>query len=185
MGDYLTPEIGKVIPQLAQTCEDLVRQDLIRCLTSKTQEWCEGDPELAEKILEGKKTLPGCVKYVLEKAAALLTKKVEAMPKDEINALPTQTINGNRASLAGGMVDDETVYGWARDYYYKEEAPNNASNTSKTTNKKSTGRTRQKKETPSPAAPSSAKDETGEPQASDNQAPEQMTLMGAATGAAA
>jgi len=52
--EYMTPEIGKVIPMLMQTCDDLTRNALIRGLTQKTQEWVEGDPELADIILEGK-----------------------------------------------------------------------------------------------------------------------------------
>jgi hypothetical protein len=119
MNGYLTPEIGQAVAQLAQTCDDLTRQVLIRELTKKTQEWCQGDPELADVILEGKKSLEGCVKYVLEQAAAIVAKSVAAMPKEEVDMLPTQTINGKKATMAGGCVAAEQAFQWAQDYYYK------------------------------------------------------------------
>jgi len=71
---YITPEIGKVIPMLSQTCDELTRQALIRGLTEKTKEWTLGDPELADILLEGKKTLEECVRYVTEKAACVIAK---------------------------------------------------------------------------------------------------------------
>lgn len=188
MSDYLTPGIGRVIPLLTQNCEELVRQDLIRCLTQKTQEWCEGDPELAETILEGKKTLSGCVKYVLEQAAAFIAKNVAAMPKEELDALPTQDIGGRKATMAGGMVSDEKAYEWARDYYYKtKETTVNAGNTSKkgtgkTPGKKDSQKGEQKKNTSGSGISSTAAQ--AQVQDTDDK-PEQMTLLGAAEKSAA
>lgn len=119
MNGYLTPEIGKAVAQLAESCDSLTRQVLIRALTQQTQEWCEGDPELAETILDGKKTLEGCVKYVLEQAALVVAKSVAAMPKQELDALPVQMIGGKKATMAGGVVGADQAFGWAKDYYYK------------------------------------------------------------------
>lgn len=119
MDGYLTPEIEKAVVQLAQTCDDLTRQVLIRELTRKTQEWCKGDPELAEILLEGKKSLESCVKYVLEQAARVVAKNVSAMPKVDLDTLPTQMIDGKKATMAGNAVSAEQAFQWARDYYYK------------------------------------------------------------------
>jgi len=77
--EFMTPEIGKVIPMLTQSCDDLTRQALIKGLTQKTQEWVEGDPELADILLEGKKTLEECVRYVTEKAACVVAKNINSM----------------------------------------------------------------------------------------------------------
>lgn len=189
MNDYLTPGIGKVIPLLAQNCEELVRQELIRCLTQKTQEWCEGDPELAETILDGKKTLSGCVRYVLEQAAAYIAKNVAAMPKEEFDALPTQDIGGRKATMAGGMVSDEKAYEWARDYYYKaKETTVNAGNTNKkgtgkTSGKKDSQKGEQKKNTSDSGI--SSTDAAKEKAQNTDDKPEQMTLLGAAEKSAA
>lgn len=118
MSGYLTQEIAQVIPMLTQSCEDLIRQELIRALTVKTQEWCEGDPELAELILDKKKSLEGCVRYVMGKAAEFIAKTVSAMTQEEVDALPKQTINGRTATMAGGAVGEDKAYEWAKDYYY-------------------------------------------------------------------
>ena len=184
MNDYLTPDIAKVIPLLAQTRDVLIKQDLISALTQKTQEWCEGDPELAEAILDGKKSLEGCVKYVMEQAAATISKNVAAMPQAEIDALPSQIINGQRAFMAGGTIGDDEAYNWARDYYYKpKETKLNVGNATKAPAKKTTG-TGAKGNSASKAAPREKKDDgtpiTVAPQAATESKPEQMMLLGAA-----
>ncbi len=148
MSGYLTPEIEKVIPMLSQTCDDLIRQELIRALTAKTQEWCEGDPELAELILEKKKSLEGCVRYVMGKAAEFIAKNISAMSEEEIKALPKQTINGQTASMAGGVVGDDQAYEWAKEYYYNvkesdqdaSKAKATAADTIKKNDKKAAGK---------------------------------------------
>lgn len=71
MPDYLSPSIGMILPQLEQTCNDLIRQSLVRALTDYTKQLCEFDPELADILLEGTKTLLRCVCYVIEKAQRL------------------------------------------------------------------------------------------------------------------
>ncbi len=74
--EYMTPEIGSVVAMLTQSCNDLTRQDLIRGITAKTQEWVQGDPELADILLENNKTLEGCVRYVTEKAAFVISPRI-------------------------------------------------------------------------------------------------------------
>lgn len=188
MNDYLTPEIGKVIPFLAQTCDELVRQELIRALTAKSQEWCEGDPELADVILEGKKTLEGCVKYVLEQAATYLAKVVSAMPDEEVKMLPTKNINGTQLPMVGGAVGAETVFEWARDYYYKAKGADPVADKKKDdTDKasKSTGNNKAKNKSKgtsgsqktAPGTEAKARVDSA-PAKVDNEPPEQMTLGG-------
>jgi hypothetical protein len=120
--EYMTPEIGRVIPMLSQTCNDLTRQALIRGITEKTQEWVEGDPELADILLEGKKTLEECVRYVTEKAACVIAKNVNSMLNAELENLPKMKIQGRDATMAGGAIDAEQVYKWAQEYYYTPDA---------------------------------------------------------------
>jgi len=120
--EYMTPEIGKIIPMLSQTCDELTRQALIRGITQKTQEWVEGDPELADILLEGKKTLEECVRYVTEKAACVISKNINSMLNSEIENLPKMKIQGRDATMAGGAIDAEQVYKWAEEYYYTPDA---------------------------------------------------------------
>ncbi len=119
MAGFLSPSVEQVIPLLAQTCDELTRQALIRELTKHTEELCKGDPDLADTILEGKKTLQGCVRYVLEQAAKVVAKNVEAMTEKEFDALGKVQVRGKKAAMAGGMVGSEEALGWATDYYYK------------------------------------------------------------------
>jgi len=120
--EYMTPEIGKVIPILTQTCDDLTRQALIKGLTQKTQEWVEGDPELADILLSGDKTLEECVRYVTEKAACVVAKNINSMLGAELEQLPKMKIQGKDATMAGGAIDAEQVYAWAQEYYYDPNA---------------------------------------------------------------
>lgn len=140
MSDYMTPIIGAVIAQLSQTCDDLTRQELIKALTAKTQEWCAGDPDFAETIHEGKKTLEGCVKYVTERAMEITAKNFATLTKTEVDALPTKTINGKKGAFYGGMVGAEKVFEWARDYYTKAEVEKTANTKTKTDNTKGKGK---------------------------------------------
>ena len=120
--EYMTPEIGKVIPMLTQTCDDLTRQALVRGLTEKTQEWVEGDPELADVLLSGDKTLENCVRYVTEKAACVISKNINSMLNAELENLPKMKIQGKDAAMAGGAIDAEQVFKWAQEYYYTPDA---------------------------------------------------------------
>lgn len=118
MADYLSPSIGLIIPQLDQTCEDLVRQTLVRSLTQYTKELCESDPELADILLEGSKTLPRCIRYILEQSQLVVAKNVEAMMEEEFHMLDEMQVRGRKAIMAGAAVSDEQVFQWAKDYYY-------------------------------------------------------------------
>ncbi len=120
--EYMTPEIGSVVAMLTQSCNDLTRQDLIRGITAKTQEWVQGDPELADILLENNKTLEGCIRYVTEKAAFVIAKNINAMREVDIEKLPRTKIQGKDATMAGGAVSDEQVYKWAQEYYYDPKA---------------------------------------------------------------
>ena len=119
MDGFLSPSVAQVIPLLAQTCDELTKQALIRELTKYTEDLCKGDPDLADTILEGKKTLQGCVRYVLEQAAKVVAKNVEAMTEKEFDALGKTQVRGKKAAMAGGMVGSEDVFKWAELYYYK------------------------------------------------------------------
>lgn len=121
MSKYLSPTIATVISQLEQTCDDLTRQELIRSLTDYTKRLCESDPELADILSEGKKTLPRRLRYVLEQAQKTVAKNVEAMLEDEFHALDEIQVRGQRALMAGAAIGAEQVYEWARAYYYGGE----------------------------------------------------------------
>lgn len=125
MPDYLSPSIGMILPQLEQACNDLIRQSLVRALTDYTKQLCEFDPELADILLEGAKTLPRCVRYVMEKAQKAAAQQLEMMTEEEFSALPQATVQGRSASMVGTAISDEQVFEWARAYYYggKEEEP--------------------------------------------------------------
>lgn len=118
MADYLSPSIGKVIPQLEQACDDLTRQALIRELTNYTKKLCESDPELADILLEGTKSLPRCIRYILEQAQQVAVKNVEAMLEDEFHALDDVKVRGQMATMAGAAIGSDQVFQWAKDYYY-------------------------------------------------------------------
>jgi hypothetical protein len=120
--EYMTPEIGSVVAMLTQSCNDLTRQDLVRGITAKTQEWVQGDPELADILQEGKKSLEECVRYVTEKAAFVIAKNINSMLGAEVERLPRAKIQGRDATMAGGAIADEQVYKWAQEYYYDPEA---------------------------------------------------------------
>lgn len=111
------------------------RQTLIRALTDKTKEWVEGDPELADILMEGKKTLEECIRYVLGKAVKVAAKNLNAMLNQEMKALPAQKIHGHNAQVAGVALGHEEVFAWAQEYYYNpdakpEEPPKPKANTS-------------------------------------------------------
>lgn len=121
-GDFLSPAVGQILPVLAQAQENLIREMLVRELTRHTEELCMGDPELAEIMLEGKKSLPGCVRYVLEQAAKKAAVKLDAMPDEEFKELPKQEAHGRSATVAGVALSSEDVFQLANDYYYKAPA---------------------------------------------------------------
>lgn len=118
MNSYLSPSVEQVLPFLAQTCDELTKQVLIRELTRHTEDLCKGDPDLADTILEGKKTLPDCVRYVLEQAAKVVAKNIDAMTEAEFKILATQQVRGKKATMAGAAVSAEDAFKWASEYYY-------------------------------------------------------------------
>jgi len=134
MPEYLSPSIGMVIPQLEQACEDLIRQSLIRSLTDYTKQLCEYDPELADILLEGKKTLPRCIRYVMEKAQNAAAQQLESMAEEEVSALQEVKVRDQTARMMGVAISDEQVYQWAQKYYYggAEEEPSKITETAKT-----------------------------------------------------
>ena len=111
MAEYLSPSIEMVIPQLEQACDDLIRQNLVRALTEYPKKLCEFDPELADILLEGTKTLPRCIRYVLEKAQKAVAQQVEMMTEEESSTLPKVQVRGRSATLAGAAISDEEVFG--------------------------------------------------------------------------
>lgn len=140
MAEYLSPSIKMVMPQLEQACDDLIRQSLIRALTDYTKQLCEFDPELADILLEGTKTLPRCVRYVLEKAQAVAASQLEAMTEQEVSDLQQVTLRGRTAAMIGTAISDEQVFQWAQKYYYggKDEEPSDTSTKVKSAKSKTT-----------------------------------------------
>lgn len=118
MAEYLSPSIGQIMPQLDQLCAELTRQSLIRALTDYTKQLCEYDPELADILLEGKKTLPRCIRYVSEQAQKAAAKQIETKTAKEMAELSQVKIQGRNASVMGIAVSDQEVYDWAKEYYY-------------------------------------------------------------------
>ena len=118
MADYLSPSIGQVIPQLDQACADLTRQTMIHALTGYTKELCENDPELADILLEGTKSLPRCVRYITEQAQKAAAKQAEAMTAKEVGELPKSKVHGREVPMMGVAISDEQVFGWAKEYFY-------------------------------------------------------------------
>lgn len=121
MPKYLSPSIGQIIPQLDQLCAELTRKVLIYALTDYTKELCENDPELADILLDGKKTLPRCIRYVTEQAEKAAEKQAETLTAKEMNQLCHTKIHGRDASVMGIAVSDREVYEWAKAYYYGGE----------------------------------------------------------------
>ena len=118
MAEYLSPSIGQIMPQLDQLCAELTRQSLIRALTDYTKQLCEYDPELADILLEGKKTLPRCIRYVSERAQKAAVNQAELKTAKEMAQLGKAAIHGQTASVLGVAISDQEVYDWAKMYYY-------------------------------------------------------------------
>jgi len=118
MAEYLSPSIGQVMPQLDQACAELTRQTLIHALTEYTKELCEFDPELADILLEGTKTLSRCVRYVTEQAQKIAVKQAESLTAKEVNALSRGKVHGRDIPMMGLAISSDEVYSWAKDYYY-------------------------------------------------------------------
>lgn len=121
MKEYLTTGIAQVIPLIRKSCDDLTKQELIRYIAKITEEFLEGDPELADLILDNKKSLEACIRYVLNEAAYLVEKQVISMPDGDREMLPQRTVRGQKGIMAGGVVGKESVKDWVDAYYYKEE----------------------------------------------------------------
>lgn len=118
--EFLTPEIGQVLPVLDETCAMLTQQSLIIALTEKTKEWVKGDPELADNLLDKKKSLEECIRYIMEKAAAVAKTNAEAMTKERLESM-TQQVHGRQAFMAGFAITADQVYKWAEDYYFNPD----------------------------------------------------------------
>jgi len=130
MAEYLSPSIGQVLPQLDQACADLTRQALVHALTGYTKKLCEDDPELADIILEGTKSLPRCVRYITEQAQKAAAKQAEAMTAKEVGELPKSKVHGREIPMMGVAIDKDQVFGWAKAYYYggSKVEPSDATN---------------------------------------------------------
>lgn len=118
MAEYLSPSIGQIMPQLDQAYEELTRQTLVHALAEYTKQLCEYDPELADILLEGKKTLPRCIRYVTEQAQKVAAKQAEALTAKEVGELSRSKVHGREIPMIGVTVSDDEVYQWAKDYYY-------------------------------------------------------------------
>lgn len=147
MAEYLSPSIGQVMPQLDQLCEELIRQSLINALTDYTKQLCEYDPELADILLEEKKTLPRCIRYVTEQAQKAAAKQAETKTAKEMAELSQVKIQGQTASVMGIAVSDQEVYGWAKAYYYGGDKVEPTDFTGCTTPKSSTSKSKSKAKT--------------------------------------
>ena len=130
---FISPSVAMVLPQIDQMLDSLTQEALKRGIADYTKQLCESDPELADMILEGKKTLPRCIRYVLEQAQKYVSDSVEAMLETEFKQLGQVKVRGAMATMAGSAVPDSQVYQWAKDYYYGGETvePKNTTNTSK------------------------------------------------------
>ena len=183
MANYLSPSIGQVLPQLDQACADLTRQALVQALTGYTKELCENDPELADILLEGTKSLPRCVRYITEQAQKAAAKQAEAMTSKEVGELPKTRVHGREIPMMGVAIADDQVFQWARDYYYggSKVEPTNAMNAapqrkapvknSKDKDKKKPDGTDKEKKT----APAAEKAESAKPEPAQDT---QMSLFG-------
>lgn len=109
---------GYRFPQIDQCLDTLTQEALKRGIADYTKQLCESDPELADILLEGKKTLPRCIRYVLEQAQQHVATNVEAMLEAEFKQLDTIKVRGAMATMAGSAVPDDQIYKWAKDYYY-------------------------------------------------------------------
>ena len=118
MAEYLSPSIGQIMLQLDQRLPRQFGAKLIRALTDYTKQLCEYDPELADILLEGKKTLPRCIRYVSEQAQKAAAKQIETKTAKEMAELSQVKIQGRNASVMGIAVSDQEVYDWAKEYYY-------------------------------------------------------------------
>lgn len=118
MAEYLSPSIGQIMPQLDQLCAELTQQSLIRALTDYTKQLCEYDPELADILLEKKKTLPRCIRYVSEQAQKAAAKQIETKTAKEMAEMSQVKVQGQTASVLGIAISDQEVYNWAKAYYY-------------------------------------------------------------------
>ena len=135
MNKYVPPSVAMVLPKLDETCSVLVQDRFKRAMTDYTKELCEKDPELADIILEGTKSLPRCILYVLQQAQQQVLAVMEATPDDELHQLGEVKIHGIMARMAGAAVEKEQLFGWAKNYYYggKDVEPKDATTLTRTT----------------------------------------------------
>lgn len=115
---YLSPSIAMVMPKLDEQLDHLTQEALKKGIASYIKKLCESDPELADIIMEEKKTLPRCIRYVLEKAQQYVVNNVEAMVEQEYKQLEDKQVRGVMATMAGAAIPDEQMYQWAKDYLY-------------------------------------------------------------------
>jgi len=161
--EFLTPEIGQVIPVLDQTCAMLTQQSLVIALTEKTKEWVKGDPELADTLLDKKKSLEECIRYIMEKAAAVAKTNAEAMTKEQLESMQ-QEVHGRKAFMAGFAITADQVYKWAEDYYFNPDVkPSNVTTSAgKKTPEKTGSKTGSKGKAGSKTAPDAKAKATGD-----------------------
>lgn len=138
---YLSPSIAMAMPKLDEQLDQLMQEALKKGVAAHIKKKCESDPELADIINEEKKTLPRCIRYVLEKAQKHVATNVEAMLESEFDQLAQTKVRGVMATMAGSAVSEEQIYTWADEYLYGGTAvePSDAKKTGGTTAKKSAG----------------------------------------------
>lgn len=187
MAEYLSPSIGQVMPQLDLACEELTRQTLVRALTEHTKQLCEYDPELADILLEGKKTLSRCVRYVVEQAQKAAVKQAEAPTEKEVRELSKGKVHGREIPMMGLAISDKQVYGWAKAYYYggsqvePADAMGNNTPRRKPQEKKGNDKAKQNAgaaESDKKSAPAAGKKKTGKADGSDSVESTQLSLFG-------
>lgn len=131
---YISPSVAMVLPKIDQCLDTLTQEALKRGLANYTKQLCESDPELADILLEGTKTLPRCIQYVLQQAQQYVATNVEAMLEEEFKQLDQMKVRGAVATMAGSAVPDDQIFQWAKDYYYGGTSvePKNATKTTAT-----------------------------------------------------
>lgn len=115
---YISPSVAMVFPKIDKCLDIMTQEALKKGIADYTKKLCQSDPELADILLEGKKTLPRCIRYVLEQAQQHVATNVEAMLEEEFKQLGQTKVRGAMATMAGAAVPDEQIYKWAKDYYY-------------------------------------------------------------------
>ncbi len=182
MAEYLSPSIGQIIPQLDEDCIDLTRQTLVYALTDYTKQLCEYDPELADILLDGKKTLARCVRYVTEQAQKIVAKQAESLTAKEVNELNQAQVHNQQIPMMGIAISDAKIYEWAKAYYYggdKVEPSDTIPNASaKRTPEKKKDKDKDKKESGSASGDTKDSSKKGKEYSGQQSPTAQMSLFG-------